>query len=693
MADEGGGRRSKRARRAAQVTPDATSSTDHVASSTTHRPTPAELQEALEVISMLKGPWREPPILAKRAPAKPNVVACAIAISRGEHFESEAKALELFGVAPDTKVRAVWVEGHLAELAPAGLGTPGEPALPTYLLGRGEPTSPQPPASSSSSSDDSSEASSDEDEDRKEERRMERRMERWASNPAAQDSRWQREQKEARAQRAQEAAVWDEAHGAEREAQHEALTAEQPDFYWALAHEIGRRPKWQLRKGECLEADATRIVAHDEPLLLYRSFRPFRTDGDVMKASQVFSGSPDFGWLDAERARLEQGPVEATRPSLPRCVECRQCECNCLLPDDPRRTDPYGLGGSADCHYLGASDHERLEREEEYERVMRELLAKGRHGPIRLGLNPPPRDATDESDRYELEQERVLEEQGRISSIHGKPWHQVPPGSTFPVHWLDSTHHGGPVERPWELAERERRRREEQEERDRLERMKRRDIPPPRRNEERYGPLANNPDGDERFRKDRAVWYEHATGESLQGLSLAEQWQRTHEFARRFREYNDGRPQPTRAEMPDAPPPPASPDQDAEEAEEERLQAALAAQLRSFAARCSADAIILRHLAACLELTDLWSIDGRREGPHGFEYKVVWSDWECNEWAHVWASREQLPDGCANTLQRIDVLANGGRPPPRPPPIPGAVTAPQKVTQATLLAFERLLSG
>ena len=187
MADEGGGRRSKRARRAAQVTPDATSSTDHVASSTTHRPTPAELQEALEVISMLKGPWREPPILAKRAPAKPNVVACAIAISRGEHFESEAKALELFGVAPDTKVRAVWVEGHLAELAPAGLGTPGEPALPTYLLGRGEPTSPQPPASSSSSSDDSSEASSDEDEDRKEERRMERRMERWASNPAAQD--------------------------------------------------------------------------------------------------------------------------------------------------------------------------------------------------------------------------------------------------------------------------------------------------------------------------------------------------------------------------------------------------------------------------------------------------------------------------------------------------------------------------
>ena len=594
---------------------------------------------------MLKASWREQPILAKRAPAKPNVVACAIAMNRGERFESDAKALEVFGVAPRTEVRAVWVDGHLAELAPAGLGTPGEPALPTYLLGRDEPTGPQPPASSSSSSEASSEASSDEDEDRKEERRMERRMDRWASNPALQDSRWQREQKEARVQRAQDAAVWDAAHGAECEAQHAALTAEQPDFYWALAHEIGRRPKWHLRKSDCLEADATRVVADNEPLLLYRSFRPFPPDGDVAKAAHIFSGNPDFVWLDAERARVEQGP-EATHPSLQHCVECRQRGCACP------NTDPYGQGGSADCHYLGASDHERLEREEEYERLMRELLARGRHGPIRLGRNPPPRDATDESDHYEMERECVLEEQGRISSIHGKPWHQVPPGSTFPVHYLDSTHHGGPVERPWELAECERRRREEREECDRLERMTRCDIPPPRRNEERYGPLANNPDGDERFRKDRAVWYEHATGESLQGLSLAAQWQRTHDFARRFREYHDGRPQPTRAEMPDAPTPP---DQDAEEAEEERLQTALAAQLRSFVVHCSADAMILRHLAACLELTDLWSIDGRREGPHGFEYKVAWSDWECNEWAHVWASREHLPNGCANTLQRISM--------------------------------------
>ena len=74
------------------------------------------------------------------------------------------------------------------------------------------------------------------------------------------------------------------------------------------------------------------------------------------------------------------------------------------------------------------------------------------------------------------------------------------------------------MHRPWEIAEREQRQREvkreereEREERDRLERMARAGIPPPRRDEERYGPLAQNPEGDETFRKDRRVWYEHVT--------------------------------------------------------------------------------------------------------------------------------------------------------------------------------------
>jgi hypothetical protein len=85
---------------------------------------------------------------------------------------------------------------------------------------------------------------------------------------------------------------------------------------------------------------------------------------------------------------------------------------------------------------------------------------------------------------------------------------QVPPGSTMPLHHLDSTHQGGPVNWPWEIAERERREREEREECERMKRMVRTGIPPPQRDDKRYGPLAQNPDGDAAFRKDRCALYE-----------------------------------------------------------------------------------------------------------------------------------------------------------------------------------------
>ena len=160
-------------------------------------------------------------------------------------------------------------------------------------------------------------------------------------------------------------------------------------------------------------------------------------------------------------------------------------------------------------------------------------------------------------DPHELEPDRVLAEQGRISRIHGRPWHEVPPGSTVPAHWLDSTDEGGPVDRPWERAERAEREREERELHDRLERMARANIPPPRREDERYGPLANNPQGDEAFRQDRAVWYVHVTGESIEELSLTEQWQRVDVIARRF--CAGARPARMREEMPDPPPWPPPP--------------------------------------------------------------------------------------------------------------------------------------
>ena len=47
--------------------------------STTGRPTPAEEHEALGVIRAMKE--RDPPILATRAPARPNVVACVILLN------------------------------------------------------------------------------------------------------------------------------------------------------------------------------------------------------------------------------------------------------------------------------------------------------------------------------------------------------------------------------------------------------------------------------------------------------------------------------------------------------------------------------------------------------------------------------------------------------------------------------------
>ena len=68
----------------------------------------------------------------------------------------------------------------------------------------------------------------------------------------------------------------------------------------------------------------------------------------------------------------------------------------------------------------------------------------------------------------------------------------------------------------WEQEQHEKR-----EQRERLERMRRANIPPPYREDARYGALTNNSSGNETFHKDRAVWYEHVTGDSLDGLSAS----------------------------------------------------------------------------------------------------------------------------------------------------------------------------
>ena len=136
-ASQAGRRGSKRARVSAEVASHAGGSSACAGASTSDRPTPAELQEALNVIKQMK--QMEPPLISRRGqPPKPNIVACALALQRGERFSDDREALRLFGAHPETKVREEWVNGKLAQFAPAGLSTAGEQALPAYLLNRGE---------------------------------------------------------------------------------------------------------------------------------------------------------------------------------------------------------------------------------------------------------------------------------------------------------------------------------------------------------------------------------------------------------------------------------------------------------------------------------------------------------------------------------------------------------------------------
>ena len=378
----------------------------------------------------------------------------------------------------------------------------------------------------------------------------------------------EREHREQMEQRIAAWKVWQAEHGAEREAQLATIGEAQPPFYWALS--VPRppdKPKWQLRKFECLAEDRgcalgrEYVLNFEEPTLLYREFHPF--EGDVLAATRFFQDPSDREWLRGERARLEaKPPTEQPNANVPPTAR----EHAPLVPElaayhqewDRRHDyDPYD-----------AELPLPPPPKESYQKLVQDLLMKGRNGPIRLRRHPPcdPLDrppitwplpapgSVHADDWVELERDLELEEQGRIAMAHGRQWDRVS-GMTAPRHWLDF------VDRPWERVLRERERQAEQELLDRLERMARSNVPPPLRNEERYGSRADNPAGDEAFRKDRLVWYEHVTGESLGHLTLSEQWQLVHVVARRFREYSDGRAARAREEMPPqgAPPMPQPP--------------------------------------------------------------------------------------------------------------------------------------
>ena len=99
MADEDAPpTRPKRVRRASQLARDAGSSKEP-ARLTRTRPAPAEHLEAQQTIAEMKAAAVDPPIIARKSrPPEPHIVACALAMERGEKFADIAAD---FGIRTD----------------------------------------------------------------------------------------------------------------------------------------------------------------------------------------------------------------------------------------------------------------------------------------------------------------------------------------------------------------------------------------------------------------------------------------------------------------------------------------------------------------------------------------------------------------------------------------------------------------
>ena len=208
-------------------------------------------------------------------------------------------------------------------------------------------------------------------------------------------------------------------------------------------------------------------------------------------------GGPREKW---ERRSLPSAGVAApTQPKLPPPPPAPD--------DDP--DDPWG-GASADCFYEGPNDHDIAHQRERQERLRHE-----QPGYVRVALTQQSFSLKlrlrvvreDYNDGYELDQERLYNDDARRSCFYGVPAGELPPSTAAPLGWVP----------PSCLPAGEN------------------TVPRPRRdNVAVYGPLANNPEGDRAFRKDRAMWYESITGQRLTG-TLTEQWEEADVLARSFR--------------------------------------------------------------------------------------------------------------------------------------------------------------
>ena len=249
---------------------------------------------------------------------------------------------------------------------------------------------------------------------------------------------------------------------------------------------------------------------------------------------EQWRGSEEFEQYEME-VEMANNPVEgypsdAEAEPLPGSwSEVGSLCCSPPPPDDGG--DPHG-GCSADMFYDkpgDSGDESSFPSQESDVRVRVALRVRyGRSVEVRLCL---PR--VDYENDYEQMCEQELERQEYIATVTGRPWHEAPEGTVGGRDWTDYTVQARAALHAWAVAR----------VRMRSSGTVQEQPPPPYRDDPTYGPRAGNPDGDQRFRQDRMLWFERFTGESLEDVPLAEQWQRADWVARAFRAHTrDGRP-------------------------------------------------------------------------------------------------------------------------------------------------------
>ena len=224
-----------------------------------------------------------------------------------------------------------------------------------------------------------------------------------------------------------------------------------------------------------------------QPAALIELFVEWR-DSDQQQAAQMDRRVSDFVVSGMNLARPSPPPTQPRTATQPKCVECRRTVCACA-PGAPDDDDPYQNPGAWANDMVGPSGWEG--------------------SPC-----SPPHDTGDDDywDNF------IDREHDRASG-----W------------WLEERLNGGWGER----------RVQTQWERERQERVtrwarERAAGPPPRREEVRFGPRGDAA-GDQLFREKRAEWYQKYTGRSIEGVSLRDQNEMCDKYARRFRDYSDGR--------------------------------------------------------------------------------------------------------------------------------------------------------